>query len=247
MRKITLQKFSMAILLCALSCIFASEPFAQSSIPIGKQQKAADDKPFATNTSSQSPCDAVATIDSLAIELLSNPTNDATVYINIYGQKGETAKNYVRLWQIKRHIEKRNLSSRTKITTGELRAVGSTEFWIVPAGKQPPPVVPAEWDYKLSSNLQQLDLPCYDDSGDDITPKLLAEFLSHNPNMQAEIRIKETSVKAYRKIAKEAAEYLIKNGVPRKGIKTVRLNSQPGPETYTLWISSGQPINRRLN
>jgi hypothetical protein len=236
MRKITSQKISIAFLLCALLCAFASESFAQSPNPIQKQIEAVNDKPFAKIDSSRR-CAAVERLDNFLIELLTNQTN-ATGYINVYGQKGETVKNYVLLWQIKRHIEGRNFdSNRMKITTGELRAASSTEFWIVPAGKQPPPVVSAEWDYKLSRNPQQLNSLCYFDDGfDDNDEKLLAEFLKHNADFNGEVRIEETSVKRYRKIAKTALANLVKNGVPRTRIKTVLLKTPPGPATYTVWI-----------
>lgn len=242
MRKNVLQKISIAILLCALSYVFASEPFAQSSIPIGKQQEAADDKPFAMNTSSQGPCDTVATIDNFLIGLMNNEAS-ATGYINIYGQKDETVKNHVLLWHIKNQIKTRGIdASRIKITTGELRTVGTTEFWIVPAGKQPPPVVLAEWDYKPARNPQQINF-CIQDK-EDPTAEFLIEFLKYNPDFNGEVRIEETSVKRYRKIAKEAVAYLVKTGAASERLKTVHLKSQPRPnESYTIWLV---PVSRSI-
>jgi len=227
-----------AVLVCAFIFTFAPELFAQSSNPIQKQQEAVGDKPFA-KLGSNGGCSALSAVDSLIIELQNDSTN-ATGYINVYGQKDETVKNYVRLWQIKNQIKKRHTgldASRIKVTTGELRADESTEFWIVPGGKQPPPVVSAEWDYKLSRKPQELNSYCgyYDDSESN-EPKLLIEFLNRNPDFYAEVRVFKIPVKEYRKIAKEAVADLVKNGVPRTRIKTVLLKTPPGPDTYALWL-----------
>jgi hypothetical protein len=105
MRKITLQRFQWQSL-CALSCIFASEPFAHLQSH-RETAESADDKPFAQIPQVKS-CDAVATIDSLAIELLSNPTMTLPAYINIYGQKGKRQKTTFAVWQIKRHMKKKS-------------------------------------------------------------------------------------------------------------------------------------------
>jgi hypothetical protein len=243
MRKIVSQKISIAMLLYALLCAVAFESFAQSSNPVQKQVQAVNDEPFIKmDHSTAQYCNGPQNVDYFTVELMNNGAS-ATGYIYIYGQKDEALKNHVLLWQIKKQIKRWSIdASRIKIMTGELRAVGSTEFWIVPAGKPPPPIVPAEWDYKLSPKPQQINSYCggWDEDHD---AEFLIEFLKYNPDFIGEVRIEETSVKRYSKIAKDAVAYLVKTGAPRKRLKTVRLNSPQGADPYTIWLV---PVSRSI-
>lgn len=92
--------------------------------------------------------DVPARLDNFSVSLQSDP--GATGYVVLYGEEGKTVRNFVRELLVKNHLEIRGLDfSRLNFLQGEMRTNATTEFWVVPAGANPPQIGLEQWSYDL--------------------------------------------------------------------------------------------------
>ncbi len=187
-----------------------------------------------------------ARLDSFFAELANNPVDDGQIVI--YGDALDKKAAPRREKQLLNHFTFRKFDrSRVKVVRGATRSQGTTQFWLVPPGADPPEV-PVD-SGPTATGKQQGDSEPYlyaTDSVDGVPGcfgnlydlEEYASVLKQDRSNTGRIVINQSSRAKYNRAVREIIAELAKLGIARKRITTVYRYVRPHQmlEVTEIWI-----------
>lgn len=226
-----------------LALFFAGIAYSQEAVPTARMTDE-----FWTHGNN---CEeGLARLDSFLAELHNDP--GANGVIAIYGDPKAKGASQIRELQLRRYTRIRGFDlTRLSFVPGVPRESGTTQFWIVSPGAEPPVIELAPVLPELRPQLPYMHSARYLDGLPECDPYVYdlqdyARVLNIEPKARGRVVISETSRTNFNREMKEITGALTKDGVSERRIvaiyKNVRRNRLQ--ESIELWVIPGRRASR---